>query len=78
MKIVFFVSEYKPKDIHLSSQNGFKLGIQRNKILFMKRTSTYVPPVVELFSLAVEKGFANSFGAGITDYTKNYGDELDD
>ena len=44
----------------------------------MKRTNTYVPPFVELFSVVVEKGFANSFGGGITDYNRNDGDELDD
>ena len=42
----------------------------------MKRD--YIFPAVEIFSVNVERGFADSFGASINDYTKNESDSMDD
>lgn len=42
----------------------------------MKRN--YTCPEICIFSFVTEKGFAQSVGGGITDYTKNPNDEMDD
>ena len=42
----------------------------------MKRD--YISPAVEIFSVNVERGFADSFGASINDFTKNESDSMDD
>ena len=38
----------------------------------------YISPTIELFSVDVERGFADSFGASINDFTKNESDSMDD
>lgn len=42
----------------------------------MKRN--YTTPRIEVISVNIERGFADSFDTTIVDYTKNGGDSLDD
>lgn len=42
----------------------------------MKREYTF--PTLCVYSFVAEKGFAQSLGVDITDYTKGYDDVLDD
>ena len=38
----------------------------------------YVSPKMEILSVDVEMGFAQSIGAGLSDFNKNESDSLDD
>jgi hypothetical protein len=38
----------------------------------------YLSPEIEVVSISVEMGFAQSIGAGLSDYNKNESDSMDD
>lgn len=39
---------------------------------------SYISPAVEIISVNIERGFAESLDSGIVDYTKGGADSLDD